>query len=98
MEARNAAAVALTIIAYALRICAIALCLIVIILCFSGLVARLGLMGLVIDLSRALPQSIAGWGVIATPFGGVFRLDFAIIAALMFIFDFACVRAARQIR
>lgn len=98
MDARKAGAVALNVLAYAFRICAIALCILVIILCFSGLVSRLGLVNLVIDLSRALPQVISGWGVIASPFGGIFRLDFAIVAVVFFLLDLACVRASRALR
>lgn len=98
MDARKAAAVALNVLSYALRLCAIALCVIVVILCFSGLVSRLGLVNLVIDLSRALPSAISGWGVIASPFGGVFRLDFAVVAAVLFLLDLACARLSRAIR
>lgn len=98
MDARKAGAVALNILAYAFRACAIALCVLVIILCFPGLVSRLGLVNFVIDLSRALPQVIAGWGVIASPFGGIFRLDFAVVAVVFFLLDFACVRLSRMLR
>ena len=91
MDARKALAVALNILAYILRFCAIVLCVLVIILCFSGMVSRLG-------LSRALPQVIAGWGVIASPFGGIFRLDFTIVAAVCFLLDFICVRISRSLR
>lgn len=98
MDARKALAVALNILAYILRICAIVLCVLVIILCFSGMVSRLGLVNFIIDLSRALPQVIAGWGVIASPFGGIFRLDFTIVAAVCFLLDFICVRISRLLR
>lgn len=98
MDARKALAVALNILAYILRFCAIVLCLLVIILCFSGMVSRLGLVNFIIDLSRALPQVIAGWGVMASPFGGIFRLDFTIVAAVCFLLDFICVRISRSLR
>lgn len=98
MDARNAAAVALNILAYVFRLCAIVLCLLIIILCFSGLVTRLGLVNFVVDLSRALPSVIAGWGVIASPFGGIFRLDYTVVAVVLFVLDFACVRASRALR
>ena len=55
-------------------------------------------MNFIIDLSRALPQVIAGWGVIASPFGGIFRLDFTIVAAVCFLLDFICVRISRSLR
>ncbi len=98
MDARNSAAVALNILAYVFRLCAIALCLLVIILCFSGLVTRLGLVNFVVDLSRALPSVIAGWGVIASPFGGIFRLDYTVVAVVLFVLDFVCTRASRALR
>lgn len=98
MDARNAAAIALSVAAAVLRLCAILLCALVIVLCFSGLVTKLGLVNLVVDLSRALPRVIAGWGVISSPFGGVFRLDFTVVAAALFLLDFACTRAARALR
>ncbi len=98
MSARKAGAVALTVLSYILRICGIALCLIVVALCFSGMAARLDIVGLVVDLSRALPDFIAGYGVIASPFGGVFRFDFAAVAAFCFALDFLCSRLSRWIR
>ena len=69
-----------------------------IVLCFSGLVAKLNIVGFIVDLSRALPAAIAGWGVIASPFGGVFRFDFALVALACFILDYVCQRASRLVR
>ncbi len=98
MDARKAAAVALNIISYAFRIAGILLCALTVILCFAGLVGRLGLVQLTVDLSRALPAIIAGWGVIASPFGGVFRFDFALVAACLYLLDFVCARMSRVLR
>lgn len=98
MEARKAGAVALNILAFVLRLCGIAMCLIVIALCFSGIAAKLNIVGLVVDLSRTIPGAIAGYGVIASPFGGVFRFDFALIAAVCFVLDYACTRGSRALR
>lgn len=98
MEARKAAAVALNICAYAFRVIGIALCILVIMLCFPGIVNQLGLTGCVIDLSRVLPGVIAGWGVIVSPFGGVFRFDFLIVGIVFFVLDFACSRISRAVR
>lgn len=98
MEARKAGAVALNILAFVLRLCGIAMCLIVIALCFSGIAAKLNIVGLVVDLSRTIPEAIAGYGVIASPFGGVFRFDFALVAAICFVLDYACTRASRALR
>lgn len=96
--ARRAGAVALAIVAWACRLAAIALCAITVILCFSGLSARLDMVGLVVDLSRALPTAIAGYGLITTPFGGVFRFDFALVAGILFLSDHLCSRASLALR
>ncbi len=63
-----------------------------------GIVNQLGLTGFVIDLSRVLPGVIAGWGVIVSPFGGVFRFDFLIVGIVFFVLDFACSRISRAVR
>ena len=91
MGSRNAAAVALAVLSWIFRFAAI-------VLCFSGLVAKLNIVGFIVDLSRALPAAIAGWGVIASPFGGVFRFDFALVALACFILDYVCQRASRLVR
>ena len=98
MDSRNAAAVTLSVLSWAFRLVAIALSIIVIVLCFSGLVAKLNIVGLVVDLSRARPAAIAGWGVIASPFGGVFRFDFALVALTCFVLDYVCQRVSRMVR
>lgn len=98
MRARSAGAVALTVLSWVLRLCGIALTVIVAALCFSGAAAKLGIVDVVVDLSRALPQAIAGYGVIATPFGGVFRFDFALVAVGCFVLDAVCARLARALR
>ena len=98
MDSRNAAAVTLSVLSWAFRLVAIALSIIVIVLCFSGLVAKLNIVGRVVDLARALPAAIAGWGVIASPFGGVFRFDFALVALTCFVLDYVCQRVSRMVR
>ena len=98
MDARKAGAVALMILSYAFRVLAIAMCALTVLLCFGGMATRLNIATAVIDLSRALPDIIAGYGVIASPLGGVFRLDFAITAVALFALDYACARAARMLR
>lgn len=98
MDARKAIAVALNIFAFIMRICAIALCIIIVLLCIPGAVSALGLVGFVVDLSHALPSIIAGYGVIVSPFGGVFRFDYLIMALLLFLIDWICVRLARRLR
>ncbi len=98
MDSRNAGAIALTIISYALRACGIFMCLVTIVLCFPGVTAKLNLVGFVVELSRTVPNAIAGYGLVASPFGGVFRLDFALVAAVCFGADWACIRAANRLR
>lgn len=98
MDSRNAGAIALTIISYALRICGIFMCLVTIVLCFPGVTAKLNLVGFVVELSRSVPGAIAGYGLVASPFGGVFRLDFALVAAVCFAADFGCIKLADRLR
>ena len=52
MDLRRAGAIVLSIVAIALRLCAIAMCAITVVLCFSGLSARLNMVGFVVVLSR----------------------------------------------
>ena len=98
MDVRKAGAVALKVLAYALRLMALALCALVVLLCFSGLSARLGIVGFVTDLSRDIPSIISGYGVVSSPFGGVFRLDFALVAVALFVLDYLCCRASAALR
>ena len=98
MGARRAGATALAVLAYVFRFAGIALCALTCALCFSGVAAQLGIVGIVVDLSRAIPSAISGYGVVASPFGGVFRLDFAIVAAVFYALDYACVRVSSAIR
>ena len=97
MGMRRGLAVACRVLGWGLWACAVALCALTVILCFNGLAARLDIVGFVVDLTRALPELISGYGVIATPFGGVFRLDFALMAALLFALDWACARGSRAL-
>ena len=98
VNSRKAAAVAMSIIAIACRICGIFMSAMTVLLCFSGLTAKLQIVGFVVELSRALPSSIAGYGVITSPFGGVFRLDYAIVAVILFAADYLLTRASRRVR
>ena len=67
-------------------------------LCFNGLAARLGLWSAASAVALALPEAIAGFGVIATPFGGVFRTDFLIAALGLFLADHLCSLLAGLLR
>lgn len=98
MDVRNAGAVALSIVSVACRVLAIALCALAVALCFNGISTKLGIVSFVVELTQALPDVIAGYGLIATPFGGVFRFDFLLMAIVLFIIDYACARIARSLR
>ena len=98
MEARRAGAVACNILSYACRALAWALSVLTVALCFSGIAARLNIVTLVLELAQALPDVIAGYGLIPTPFGGVFRFDFALMALALFLLDYAFARISRTLR
>ena len=84
MNSRKAAAVAMSIIAIACRICGIFMSAMTVLLCFSGLTAKLQIVGFVVELSRALPSAIAGYG--------------AIVAIILFVADYLLTRASRRVR
>ena len=43
-------------------------------------------------------NGFAGYGLIPTPFGGVFRFDFAVVAAVCFFVDYLLGRISQTIR
>ena len=94
MQARRAASIALTIIAWGMRVLAICLCALTVALCFSSLASVSFVAEAAVDLSYALPASVAGYGLVASPFGGVFRTDFALLALVLFLIDFLCTKLA----
>lgn len=98
MDARKAGAIALNVLCYACRILALALCALTVVLCFSGVSTKLGIVTFVMDLTQTLPDVIAGYGLIPTPFGGVFRFDFMLMAIVLFTIDYLCARMVRSLR
>lgn len=98
MQTRKAAAIACSVLSVVARVCGIALCILTVLLCFPGIAARLNLVNFIIDLSSALPGVIAGYGLIPSPFGGVFRFDFALCAFILFVLDYALQRGSRKLR
>lgn len=98
MDSRKALAIALTLLGFAFRLFALVLCALSVILCFNGVATMLGIVTFVVDLTQALPDLIAGYGLIPTPFGGVFRFDFAIMAVICFALDYLLGRISRSIR
>ena len=98
MNSRRAAAVAMSVLAVVCRICGVFMTLMTVMLCFSGIAAKLQIVGFIVELSRSLPAAIAGYGVITSPFGGVFRFDYAIVAIVFFVIDYALTRVSRSVR
>ncbi|WP_102337435.1 hypothetical protein [Collinsella provencensis] len=98
MDARKAGAIVFNVLSYACRILALLLCALTVLLCFSGVSTRLGIVSFVIELTQSLPDVIAGYGLIPTPFGGVFRFDFMLMSVVLFIVDYLCARLARSLR
>lgn len=98
MDSRRAGAIALTVLSAASRFIALLLCVLTVALCFNGIATKLNIVTFVVELTQALPKVIAGYGLIATPFGGVFRFDFASMAAAFFLFDYLFARLARSLR
>lgn len=98
MDSRKAGAIALSLIGMACRFIAIVLCCLTVALCFNGMATTFNIVTFVVELTQALPDIIAGYGLIPTPFGGVFRFDFACMAVVFFLIDYACARASRTLR
>ena len=98
MDYRKAVAIACSLVSWICRIAGIVLSVVTVILCFGGIAARLGLVSYVIEFSRLLPDVIAGYGVLPTPFGGVFRMDFAISAFVLFAVDIAAQHISEGVR
>ena len=96
MDSRRALAVALSLLGFAFRLFALVLCALTVVLCFNGFATMLGIVNFVVDLTRA--DIIAGYGLIPTPFGGVFRFDFAVVAAVCFFVDYLLGRISQTIR
>ena len=90
MQVRRAAYIVLSIIGWAFRIAAVVVCLVTAALCFSRLSSMTLVAALATSLAYALPASVAGYGLVASPFGGVFRFDFACLALVLFLLDFGC--------
>ena len=98
MDLRRAAAVATAVLSYIFRACALVLGALTVLLCFPSVAARMGLTNFVIDLSSALPDVIEGYGLITSPFGGVFRFDFALTMLVLFALDYLFPRISHSLR
>lgn len=87
----------LVVLACAARI--VAILLVVLVVCdalFSG-EFRTALLGLNGTLTSLLPSPLSGSFVLSTPFGGVFRGDFAIAAIMLFVIDWLVTRASASL-
>lgn len=94
----NAAGALLGAVAFALRACAwLIVALVVADLVLTG-PARAALLPLNTWLALTIPQSISGALVLSTPLGGAFRGDFALIAVVLFVVDWAICKIAASLR
>lgn len=59
--------------------------------------ARAALLGINGVVQRTIPSALSGLLVFQTPFGGVFRGDFAIAAILLLVADWALRRLSRRL-
>ena len=98
MQVRKAAAVTLSVLSVIFRVCAIALGALTVLLCFPSAAARLNITGLVLDLSAALPDVIRGYGLITSPFGGVFHFDFLLAMSALLALDYVGQRVSFELR
>ncbi|QWT17027.1 hypothetical protein KPC83_04015 [Collinsella sp. zg1085] len=98
MHAYKAGALVLACIAWICRILAQLTAALIVVMCFAGLSVKLGLAGFIVELSASLPPLLAGYGLISTPFGGVFRFDIACLVVILCLIDYVCLRIAAQLR
>lgn len=70
---------ALYVIACALLVVCLFLLALTIVLMFSSVALAVGAGPLALEITRAMPAWLAMLGVVASPFGGVFRTDFLIV-------------------
>lgn len=74
---------------YVLSCAALAMSLLLLVLAASLLSTQVALAlhvaPVALALTQLLPTPLCFWGVVASPFGGVFRTDFVIVAVALFI-------------
>lgn len=88
----------LVVVAVALRLVAILLCCLVVADALFAGEFRVALLGLNGTLTSLIPAPLSGSCVFQTPFGGVFRGDFAIAAIMLFVIDWLISRASTSLR
>lgn len=87
----------LLLVSWLLRLAALGLVALVVVNCFT-MGNRVAIMRLTAQVSQLLPRSLAGLYVLDSPFGGVFRGDFAIAAVVLFVLDWIVARVRRRLR
>lgn len=94
----EATVMALRVIAVICRVCAIAAS-VVVMAATLGLATRLPVLGQIYHLLMVLtPPGVFGILCVATPFGGMFRGDFAVVSVALFVIDWVCLRIAASLR
>ncbi|MGI6755432.1 MAG: hypothetical protein ACOX4F_05430 [Atopobiaceae bacterium] len=88
---------ALTICAIVARLAALLLSVLTLAGCFSTLRVQVYVFELTALIAQMLPRAISGLYVIDTPFGGAFRGDFALVAALLFVLDWILCRVRAKL-
>lgn len=89
---------ALRLLALVLRLAAIGLSALVVLSAVLTGSHRAQLVSTLNIAQLYLPSSLMGKFVFETPFGGLFRGDMAVVALLLFILDWLCVRTAVRVR
>ena len=92
------AAHVLRVVALACRVAAWALVALTVADAFLGVGARTWLLSVNGAVSRLVPGPLAGLFVFQTPFGGVFRGDFALLAIILLVIDWLLVRVSASLR
>lgn len=88
----------LYVLAWIFRICAWVVCAITILSCFN-LIYRFAPVASVLGVVQgATPGVLVGRLSLETPFGGLFRGDFAVVALCLFVLDWVCLRVSANLR
>jgi len=99
-EGKGSALVAriLRSVAVVLRVAGILLAVLVVANVFASGAVRMALLGVNSFVSGLMPEFLRGLFVFQTPFDGAFRGDFAILAMMSLIADWAFCRIASSLR
>lgn len=92
------ASIVVWLLGFALRLAAIALSLLVVASALLVGSHRASLVSILNMTPLMLPNALFGQFVYETPFGGVFRGDFAIASIILFVLDYVCMRFSTSLR